>query len=205
MTNNLELELIEMNDTIHEGFLDKINGNMEKLDSKYGELVNLFFEKTGQNTLEDVVTYLDNIEENIISSQPDLIPENIVSGATILGVNGTAKKQTVINVTLTGNATYMGYISGYGAGIDQNGNLIIWAMSNTTSYEAIYFTATSVIGTKGAGWDISSHDTSNQANEPRACVLTEINGYDEINITLNASSTNSSYDYVKLDVTVTGV
>jgi hypothetical protein len=107
-----------------------------------------------------------------------------------------------INVTLTGD--YSSSISGYGAGIDQNGVLVIWAMSSTTSYEHIYFVDTSIkVGTIGSGWNISSYDTGDPANVPHACTVTGLSGKSTINITLGADGVSSSYDYVKLTVTIT--
>ena len=134
---------------------------------------------------------------------------DIVSGKTAYDnegnlITGNIKKMPNINITLTGNSTYMGYISGYGAGIDKDGRIIIWAMSNSTSYENINFVASSIgAGKVASGFGISSHDTGNAANVPHACIVAELSDYDTINITLNASTVNSSYDYVTLQVTLT--
>lgn len=134
---------------------------------------------------------------------------DIVNGKTAYSsdgilITGTAKKEKKINVTLTGNSKYVGYISGYGAGIDHNGNLIIWAMSNSKAYESINFVNTSIgAGVVGDGFNITSHDTSNSAKTPQCCIVKGLSDCNEINITLNASAVNSSYDYVTLQVTLT--
>lgn len=239
-TSNLNLELIELTDTMREAFRNKLNSNMQILDTKYGELISRLELLTGQTTLENALNKVSHmsdtrdanaISSDIISgktayvneqkvtgtfngkdsSDADAVASEIVLGKTayvnnqkIVGtLNMSAPTIPVINITLTGsNATY---ISGYGAGIDQNGNLVIWAMSGTSSYEHIYFVASNVIGTKGAGWDKTNFDTSDPINIPHACTLTDVVGYNIINITLNASAVSSSSDYVKLDVTVTGV
>lgn len=107
-----------------------------------------------------------------------------------------------INVTLTGDNS--SYISGYGAGIDQNGVLVIWAMSSSSAYEHIYFVDTSIgAGTIGNGWNISSYDTGDPANVPHACTVTGLSGKSTINITLNAYNTNTSSDYIQVRVTLT--
>lgn len=136
-----------------------------------------------------------------------MISSNILRGKIIFGVAGNVKKQPIINVTLdsSANSTYAGYINGYGAGIDHNGNLVIWAMSNTTSYEHINFVNTSIgIGTIGNGWNITAHDTSDSASTPHACTITGLSAYDTINVTLKPTAVNSSSDYVTIQVTVTG-
>lgn len=112
------------------------------------------------------------------------------------------KVMPTINVTLSG--TNKSYIATYGAGIDNSGMLVIWAFANSSSYEHVSFTVYSLgAGTAKHGWDITSFDTGDPTGVPYACTVTGLSNYSTINVTLNASGINSSYDYVTLSVTLT--
>lgn len=262
-TINMNLDEIVSTDKISSDFLQKINSNMQKIDTKYGELKNALLQQTGKNTLAEAIAYIQTLADTLLSyentgnatasqilagasaivkgtvvtgtipSQPaqtitpgttnktidsgkylsgvqtiegdsNLVAENIIQNKSIFGVAGTAKKIPNITVNVTGS--YASNITGYGAGIDQNGTLVIWAMSNIATYEHINFVASSIIGTKGVGWDITNFGTSDPINVPYACTLTDVSNYDFSNIvvTLNANSRSSGYDYITLNTTVTG-
>jgi hypothetical protein len=121
-------------------------------------------------------------------------------------LTGTAKKEKTINVELTGtNATTKGYVSGYGAGINQNGVLVIWAMSSSTSYEHISFNASDIaIGNVGSGFELKNYNASDLANSPHACTITDLDSYSTINVTLNIYNANTTYDYLTAQVSVSG-
>lgn len=163
--------------------------------------------------LKNGVTAYDNngnlITGNAFGIATSATATDIINGKTAYNdagtlLTGTAQRKQIINVTLSGDSTYITYISGYGAGIDQNGTLVIWAMSNTTSYEHINFTASSIgAGTAGKGFAITSFDTSDPASTPYACTVTGLASYETINVGLKATTVNGSYDYVTLQVTIT--
>lgn len=129
-----------------------------------------------------------------------MLPENIVSGKSIFGINGTAKKQPTINITNNSNANTCG------AGIDQNGTLTIWATSGTSSYEHISFKASDLggIGTAERGWDITGFVNGTATDVPYACTITGVTGYNTLNIELGHGGANSSYDYYIVTVTIVG-
>lgn len=136
------------------------------------------------NGYYDTSSYLSRAKANVL---------------TDLGVTA----MPTINVTLSGS--YTSYISGYGAGVNKDGVLVIWAMSNSTAYEHVSFTLSSMSTGLAIddGWDITSYDTADPTSVPHACTVTGLSGKSTINITLSASGTSSSYDYVKLTVTIT--
>lgn len=207
-TPNINLNLIGLEDTIHIEMLRKINENMELLDSKYGELKAGLLKNTNKETLTEAIAYiptiineLENLKQlgNAFASEIAQGKTAIVQGNLITGTGGVVIPK--VNITLTG--TNASYISAYGYGFDANKRLVIWAKSNSTAYEHIYFVASSIIGTAEYGWGISSYDTSDPAEVPHACTVTGLENYTTLNITLNASTINSSYDRVQLDVTIT--
>lgn len=207
-TQNLNLKTIEPEDTIHIEMLRKINENMEILDAKYGELRNGILEQTQAETITEAVASLSSIinELNTLKTIGNATSIDIAQGKTavvqgnlITGTGGVVIPK--VNITLTGS--YTSYISAYGYGFDANLRLIIWAKSNSTSYEHIYFVPTSILGTAEYGWNISSFDTGDPVEVIYACTTTGVESYPTLNITLNASGVNSSYDRVQVDVTIT--
>lgn len=170
-----------------------ITGNIQGLEAQ------TIIPNTKDQTI-DAGQYLNGIQT--IKGDANLIASNIVSGRSIFGINGTAKSQATINVSLTG--TYASQVSGYGAGINQNGVLVIWAMTNTNAYENVSFLVNGIIGTAGNGWNITNFDTSNYSGVPFACTISGLSNYSILNITLNATNRDLTYDYTQIAVTVTG-
>lgn len=207
-TPKLNLEEILLTDKLNSDFINKINGNMQKIDEQYGVLVDEILVRTDRETFEEALNSLDGMYKTDLATAT---AEDIVEGKTaFIGsgkVTGTYKPNLMkkINVTLTGaSTTYTGYISGYGAGIDENGTLVIWAKSNSTAYENINFVAKSIqVGTTGSGFGYTAFGTGNPAGATFACTINGLKDYNTININLYASTSNSSYDYVTLEVTVT--
>ena len=282
-TENLSLEAIELTDNMQTSMLQKMNGNMNKIDTAYGQLRDLLLARTGKDNLKDAIEYveqlvnaqdatitpdkvfngyvgyngLERIEGTGLSTTTTGSASQLLSGKTLydnfgslvtgtmtnkantstsatgsvsgsnymlrIPTNGyyatnsylTRDKSDVlndmgitpiptINVSLTGNYASSTYIKGHGAAINNDGVLVIWAVPNTTSYEHICFTATSLgAGAKSMGWDISNFDTADPAGVVYACTVSGLSGYNTINITLNASTANSTYDYTQVDVTLT--
>ena len=119
--------------------------------------------------------------------------------ASILNDLGVTPIPT-INVTCDASTTY---ISSYGAGINKDGTMAIWAMTASTGYEHVCFYPTSIgVGTQGYGWNITAWDTGDPVG-CYACTVTGLTSYSTINITLKYNTVQSTYDYVRLDVTIT--
>lgn len=211
MTTNLGLDTIETTDSIQNAFLTKMNSNMQKLDNAYGLLKTKLLDVTDKSNINEAIDTFNTMGQQItdLKSIGNATASDIVYGKTALvqgnTITGTYKPNVIptINVTLSGS--YTDYISGYGAGVNKDGVLVIWAMSNSTAYEHVSFTLSSMSTGLAIddGWDITSYDTADPANVPHACTVTGLSGKSTINITLSAGSVSSSYDYVKLTVTIT--
>lgn len=210
-TTNLGLDTIETTDSIQNAFLTKMNSNMQKLDNAYGLLKTKLLDVTEKDNLNDAIDTFNTMGQQItdLKSIGNATASDIVYGKTALvqgnTITGTYKPNVIptINVTLSGS--YTSYISGYGAGVNKDGVLVIWAMSNSTAYEHVSFTLSSMSTGLAIddGWDITSYDTGDPASVPHACTVTGLSGKSTINITLSADGVSSSYDYVKLTVTIT--
>lgn len=183
ITSNLGLETIEATDKIQTSLLQKMNNNFQKIKEGYDNAYNVFKEieeriiiKTGKDNLQEAMDYF---EESISYKVPTL------------------------NVELTGS--YTNYIGNYGAIINKDGELVIWALGNSSAYDHVYFVASSLAtGTKKAGWDVYPYGTSDSASILHSCMLENVDiTLNSINIRLNADAIDSSYDYVRLSVTIT--
>ena len=141
----------------------------------------------------DTESYLVRNKNDVIS---DLGITPMPDGATIM---------PNVTVTLTGsNSTQKGYITGHGAGIDNNGTLVIWALSNSTAYEHVTFRNTSIgAGTVANGWGLTAFNASDPANVPYACTVTGLGSYSNIVVTLNVTGVNATNDWVGINVTLT--
>ena len=120
---------------------------------------------------------------------------------------GTMKGMPTINIeAISSSSVQASILSGYGAGIDNNGTLVIWAMTTDANYENVSFTYTSTsisAGTLGRGFGITAFNASNPMNVPHACTITGLGGYNIINVTLTTKSVSTTYDYVSVQVDIT--
>ena len=104
-TTNLELEEINLNDTINGTMLKKINSNMKKIDEKYGELKNSLLKQTGKETIEEAIGYVQNLASIIehLNSTGDAVASNILSGKTAVVkgqvITGTIPSQGAQTIT----------------------------------------------------------------------------------------------------------
>ena len=62
-TPNLNLQEITLDDKLRTDFINKINNNMEIIDTKYSELKNGVLEKTGKGTLEESIAFISELKK----------------------------------------------------------------------------------------------------------------------------------------------
>ena len=155
--------------------------------------------------MSELTNYLTNIA-NAIRTQKGtsaVIPAQNFS-SEILNISGvTGMINPVNSFTISGTYATTTYydsaMSGYA--VTPDGDVIIYIKTASTSYENIYFNASSVLSgitvedSISTGWDTSNSVHIN------ACRLTGI--ANKINITVNLSAVNSTDDYVQADLTVT--
>lgn len=125
------------------------------------------------------------------------------SKANVISDLGIKVVPTIVVGKAGTNSTHTGYVANWGAGINDSGTLVIWAESNSTSYEHICFRDTSINqGTVQKGWNKTSFDTGDPAYVPYACTVSGLGSYSTIKVDLNVAGVNSSYDYIEIQVTL---
>ena len=147
------------------------------------------------NFLTDVATAIRTklgTSETISPANFDTEINNIQTGGGIPEIKITKKGTHNTKVS-----------SNFGAGINADGILTIWTRSNSTSYPNITYEAEDLgVGTKGFGWDITDHKTTNPYRVPYACTVNGLGGYSTIEITLDAKSTLGNNNGIKIYVTI---
>ena len=140
-------------------------------------------------------SYRLQVPQNAYYSTTSYISRPVSSVLSDLGA------KVVPNISFA--STLGGYFSKQGWAYNPDGTLVIYIMTSDTSYEHIYFYASSIIGTKGVGWDISSWDTGDPV-ACYACTVTGLSSYTNISVRLDSGGLNSTYDYLRVNVTITG-
>lgn len=111
-TENLSLEEILMTDKLKTEFIDKINSNMLKLDSKYGQIKELLLDRTQRQTLMEAIHL---IEKMYNTEDADITEDDVFEGK--VGYNSFGKivgkfvlhKIQFKNATVQSNATSVSF------------------------------------------------------------------------------------------------
>lgn len=140
----------------------------------------------------------------VVAGDSDLVANNIRAGKEIFGVTGSSWAGTL---TFTGsyanNATYY-TAAGCSLAVDKDTGMAFITIQGGTStaYENIYFTEHSLPnGVTALTTQTYGGPTNGDTQRYFTQVLTGITG--KINVAVNISSRDSSYDYVQAKLTVT--
>ena len=135
-TPNLDLEEISLDDNVKTTFINKLNNNQNKIDTKYGYLVDNLLENTKKDTLveaieevNNLVVTISNLEEEVDSLNNTIDSLNNIGDAEASEIK-SGKKALVQGVEVTGTllsqsitATASDIKTGKTA-YDQNGSII---------------------------------------------------------------------------------
>ena len=106
-------------------------------------------------------------------------------------------------IILNASGTNLQQIYDFGAYFNELGDLVIYAMTSSTSYENIKFTAgTQFIGSKWMGWDQSTFYNAGPAYEPYNCYVRGLSDKKCLAITLVADVVDDTNDYVTITVSI---
>ena len=142
-------------------------------------------------------------EDILISGDADLKSDNIKSGVRIFGVTGISWAGTLTFSGTYATSTYY-TAAGCSLAVDKDtGKAFVTIQSGTsTSYENIVFTASSLpSGVTLLAPPAAAHGTGGTEKSYFTCCLSGITG--KINVAVDMSTRNSSYDYVQAALTVT--
>lgn len=205
-TTNLNLEEIELEDTIRDSMIKKINSNMRKIDDKYGELIIKIAKKTGKDTLEEAIAYINelvNLQTLGDATSNDILPNKtaLVKGKLITG-NLQVIQKKVNSIALSGTYSTSTYILEARAFYEENGDVaIVIKSAKNTSYENMYFTLNSAPdGVTLDGISPYYYSSASSYGDTYVAILKGIEGMVDINIEMN--SVNSSGDYVQCAITI---
>lgn len=178
-----------------------------EMDTLLGGMTTQWIDRNAIVVLTDAGAYrttsIDGKIALMVPGDDDLLSYNIKTGVEILGVTGSLVLNLGGTLTLTGTYNTSTYVTAdscrLGCNIATGEVMLIMQGGTSTSYEQLYFTSVSLPdGVTLVAGDTPT-DTSNRASDYYCCVLTGVTGV--INVSVNLSAINSSYDYVTCGIT----
>lgn len=186
-TENLNLEAIELTDNMQTSLLQKMNGNMNKIDTAYGQLRDLLLARTGKDNLKDAIEY---VEQLVNAQDATITPDKVFNG--YVGYNGLERIEgTALATKSTGTGSHL--LSGK-IMYDSYGNLITGYMTNKAN------TSTSATGSvSGNNYMLripasGYYDTSSYLVRDKSTVISDL-GVNQIP-TFSYSVTGSYSSYI---------
>ncbi len=149
--------------------------------------------------------YRDGSDDNVTITDADFIAANIKNAVNIFGLAGNYDPNLAGSLSIAGtyaSATYYTAANCYLTSDPANGIVVLVMRSGTsTGYEHIIFSEVSTPAgvTMLADSDSSPGSTSDAAQSYFCCVFTGVTG--KLNVSVNLSAVNSTYDTVTASIT----
>ena len=150
------------------------------------------------DNLGNFLTDVANAIRNKTGGTASLKPANFDTEISNIK-SGNSYPPIIFNAT----GSYLGNFAEYGAYFNNMGDLVIYVIPSSTSYENVKFVAgTQFIGVKWFGWDQTSFSNSCPGYIPHCCFIRGVVNCKCLSVTINTTAQDATNDYTTVTVSV---